>query len=139
MKSFFLFLGVLVLAGLGFGFYANGISCKPGSTSVTVLDCYRLYLAFGVLFAVAMLLALSAAFYVLIPAPAAPASHPGQQVFDTMAKSLLPVVTLVLGYYFGSSQAPSAQEKAAEQTAPAASSAQAAASVSASQPLSRSK
>jgi hypothetical protein len=39
----------------------------------------------------------------LIPPPST-GEHPGKQIFDTLAKTLLPVVTLVLGYYFGSAQ-----------------------------------
>lgn len=102
---FFSFLVLVGLSGVGFAYYAKDISCTQ-ITSIAGLDCFRLYLAFGVLFAVAVLLAVSAAFYALLPPPAQ-GEHPGKQIFDTMAKSLLPIVTLVLGYYFGSSQASS--------------------------------
>jgi uncharacterized protein (UPF0333 family) len=99
---FFVFLLLVIVAGIGFGYYSKDIECSK-VTSISGLECYRLYLAFGVLFAVAVMLAIAAAFYTLIPAPAQ-GDHPGKLVFDTMSKSLLPVVTLVLGYYFGSSQ-----------------------------------
>lgn len=99
---FFLFLLLVVAAGVGFGYYASDIKCSA-VTSISGLECFRLYLAFGVLFAVAVLLAIAAAFYALIPPPAQ-GDNPGKQIFDTFSKSLLPIVTLVLGYYFGSSQ-----------------------------------
>ncbi|MCE4553987.1 hypothetical protein [Pelomonas cellulosilytica] len=112
---FFLFLLILVGAGIGFGFYAKDIDCRT-VTSIAGLECYRLYLAFGVLFTVAVLMAMAAAFYVLVPPPAA-GGHPGQSVFDTFAKSLVPVVTLVLGFYFGSNgQTAVSKDKPADQT-----------------------
>ncbi len=101
-EAFFVFLLVVVAAGFGFGIYAKDIQCSKVA-SISGLECFRLYLAFGVLFAVAVLLAVAAAFYALIPPPDQ-GEHPGKQIFDTFSKSLLPVVTLVLGYYFGSSQ-----------------------------------
>ena len=112
---FFLFLLLVIVAGIGFGYYSKDIECSK-VTSISGLECYRLYLAFGVLFAVAVMLAIAAAFYTLIPAPSQ-GDHPGKLVFDTMSKSLLPVVTLVLGYYFGSSQpgGTTTKEKSLEQ------------------------
>ena len=111
----------MIASGLGFGYYAKDIHCAT-VTSISGLECFRLYLAFGVLFAVAVLLAIAAAFYALLPPPQS-GEPPGKQIFDTFSKSLLPVVTLVLGYYFGSSQtaqAPS-KEKVSESPAAAAS------------------
>jgi len=119
-ESFFLFLLVVVVAGFGFGYYAKDIQCSK-VVSISGLECFRLYLAFGVLFAVAVLLAVAAAFYALIPPPEQ-GENPGKQIFDTFSKSLLPVVTLVLGYYFGSSQTNSqSKEKAPESPASSAS------------------
>lgn len=123
--AFFLFLAAVIAAGLGFGYYAKDIKCAE-ITAIPALECLRLYLAFGVLFAVAVLLAVGAGFYALIPPPAS-GEHPGKQIFDTLAKSLLPVVTLVLGYYFGSTQSGSGQQAAA----PAGKAASGAASVAA--------
>ncbi len=132
---FFSFLVLVGLSGVGFAYYAKDISCTQ-ITSIAGLDCFRLYLAFGVLFAVAVLLAVSAAFYALLPPPAQ-GEHPGKQIFDTMAKSLLPIVTFVLGYYFGSSQTAS-QSAQTTSSAPAKQSTPAPGSSSAgSQPLAR--
>ena len=101
-KSFFSFLAVLVVAGVGFGFYVSTLqSCGSQGSTLPVMECHKLYMAFGVLFAVALMLALGAAFYALVPPPDEK-DHPGKQIFDTLAKTLLPIVTLVLGYYFGS-------------------------------------
>ena len=87
------------------------------------MECYKLYMAFGVLFAVAVVLALGAGLYALVP-PNAEGDHPGKDIFDTLSKTLLPVVTLVLGYYFGSSQTNAVQGAAfstvPSQTAPVA-------------------
>lgn len=103
-KSFFIFLGVLTLLTICFGVYVHDLkSCVEQAPLFPIVDCHKLYLAFGVLFAVAIMLSLGAAFYALVPPPAT-GDHPGKQIFDTLSKSLLPVVTLVLGYYFGSAQ-----------------------------------
>ena len=129
-EAFFLFLLVIVAAGFGFGYYAKDIRCST-VVSISGLECFRLYLAFGVLFAVAVLLALAAAFYALIPPPDQGES-PGKQIFDTFSKSLLPVVTLVLGYYFGSSQTNSqSKEKTPDPTTASSSGAQVGAAPSA--------
>ena len=106
---FFLFLILIVAAGIGFGYYATDIKCSA-VTSISGLECFRLYRAFGVLFAVAVLLAIAAAFYALLPPPQQ-GDNPGKQIFDTFSKSLLPIVTLVLGYYFGSSQSAATANK----------------------------
>jgi hypothetical protein len=101
-KSFFVFLAVLALAGVGFGYHVSTLQdCGAETSKLPATECHRLYLAFGVLFAVGLLLSLGAAFYVLIPTPSDGKPHPGKDVFDTLSKSLLPVVTLVLGYFFG--------------------------------------
>ena len=113
-KPFFSFLAVLVALCVAFGFYVASLkSCSATDNALPGLECHKLYLAFGVLFAVAIMLALGAAFYALI-APPTTGDHPGKQIFDTLSKSLVPVITLVLGYYFGSAQvsAKSASEKA---------------------------
>ncbi len=115
-RSFFAFLAVLFVMCGGVGFYVFQLdSCARQAAALPVMECYKLYLAFGVLFAVAIMLALGAGFYVLVPAPAS-GEHPGKQIFDTLSKTLLPVITLVLGYYFGSTQL--SQRPAAEKAAP---------------------
>jgi ABC-type dipeptide/oligopeptide/nickel transport system permease component len=103
-KSFFVFLLVLFLMCSGVGLYVFHLdSCAKQADAFPIMECYKLYMAFGVLFAVAIMLSLGAGFYALIPPPAA-GDHPGKLIFDTLSKTLLPVITLVLGYYFGSAQ-----------------------------------
>jgi hypothetical protein len=103
-KSFFAFLLVLFVMCAGVGLYVFNISsCAEQAATFPIMECYKLYMAFGVLFAVAIMLALGAGFYALVPPPPS-GDHPGKQIFDTLSKTLLPVITLVLGYYFGSAQ-----------------------------------
>lgn len=125
LKPFFVFLTLLVLLCAGVGVYAYHIdSCVQTRDYLPVVECYKLYMAFGVLFAVAVILALGAGIYALIP-PNGQGDHPGKNIFDTLSKTLLPVVTLVLGYYFGRSQvASSARAPDVQPSSPAASSVQ---------------
>jgi hypothetical protein len=119
-KPFFAFLLVLFVMCGGVAFYVFNIdSCAQQATVFPVMECYKLYMAFGVLFAVAMMLALGAGFYALVPPPPS-GDHPGKQIFDTLSKTLLPVITLVLGYYFGSAQASvqTGPEQGEQMTAP---------------------
>lgn len=103
-KSFFAFLLVLFVMCSGVGLYVFNLdSCAQQAAAFPIMECYKLYMAFGVLFAVAIMLSLGAGFYALIPPPAS-GDHPGKLIFDTLSKTLLPVITLVLGYYFGSAQ-----------------------------------
>lgn len=112
LKPFFVFLILLVTLCAGVGVYAYRIDSWSANAAVfPVMECYKLYMAFGVLFAVAVVLALGAGFYALVP-PHGQGDHPGKNIFDTLSKTLLPVVTLVLGYYFGSSQTATAQREA---------------------------
>ena len=103
MKAFFAFLAAILIAGIGFGFYVSGLEPCSKST-LGGLECHKLYLAFGVLFAVAIMLALGAAFYAFVPANGGAGDPPGKQIFDSFMKTLAPIATLVLGYYFGSTQ-----------------------------------
>jgi hypothetical protein len=47
-----------------------------------------------------MLLLISAGLYIFNPPPAN-SENAAKNVFDTFAKVLLPIATLILGYYFG--------------------------------------
>ena len=102
MRSFFGFLAVIVLVTVAFGLYVYSLSSCTDST-LSAIECHKLYLAFGVLFTVAIMLALGAGFFALVPAKDDKDS-PGRPIFDTFAKTLPPIATLVLGYYFGSAQ-----------------------------------
>ncbi len=106
MKAFFGFVGALLIAGIAFGLYISSLDkCSvmaAGSSGITDIECHKLYLAFGILFAIALLLLLAAAFYAFVPAPQGSTEVPGKQIFDNFTKILPPIITLVLGYYFGS-------------------------------------
>ena len=121
MKAFFVFLGVLLVAGIAFGLYISNLdSCAVmaarTTSAFTELECHKLYLAFGVLFAIALMLALGAGFYAFLPPPQNATDNPGKLVFENFSKIFPPIITLVLGYYFGSSQtAQSIKEKPASQ------------------------
>jgi hypothetical protein len=109
MKAFYVFLVVLLLACAGFGWYVHEIdSCAKMSaeskSGFTDFECHKLYFAFGVLFAIAIMLALGAGIYALVPPPAAGSDNPGKSIFEGFLKLWPPIITLVLGYYFGSSQ-----------------------------------
>ena len=134
-KPFFVFVAILAAICVGFGVYVATLkSCSDPGNTLPVLECHKLYLAFGVLFAVAIMLALGAGFYALLDAPAGSSDHPGKQIFDTLSKSLVPVITLVLGYYFGSAQVSSKSsppEKSAAEIGAAVPGASAAASTTA--------
>jgi hypothetical protein len=103
VKAFFAFLGLIMLAAVAFGFYVKSLdSCS--TSELGSVECHKLYLAFGVLFAVALMLALAAAFYAFVPPPTGANESPGKVILDSFVKALIPIVTLVLGYYFGSAQ-----------------------------------
>jgi hypothetical protein len=134
MKSFFVFLGVLLASGIAFGFYISTLaSCAVmaghSNSAFTEIECHKLYLAFGVLFAIAIMLALGAGIYALIPPHQGSTDNPGKNIFENFAKILPPIITLVLGYYFGSTQtAHPAKESTARSAVASASSASDAAS-----------
>lgn len=113
MKAFFTFVAALLIAGIAFGVYISGLDkCSVvavGGLDMTAIECHKLYLAFGVLFAIAILLLLAAAFYAFVPAPAGATEPPGKLIFENFSKILPPIITLVLGYYFGSTGSSSAK------------------------------
>ena len=81
MKAFFTFVGALLIAGIAFGLYISGLDkCSvvaASNSGITAIECHKLYLAFGVLFAIAILLLLAAAFYAFVPAPTGAKNYRG--------------------------------------------------------------
>jgi hypothetical protein len=116
MRAFFTFVGALLVAGIAFGLYISGLEkCSviaAGGSGITAIECHKLYLAFGVLFAIAILLLLAAAFYAFVPAPTGVSEAPGKLIFENFIKIFPPIITLVLGYYFGSTGNNSAKPEA---------------------------
>jgi hypothetical protein len=110
-KSFLIFMFVLLLAAVFFGVYIHTLTdCKSMANSpagFTLVDCHKLYLAFGVLFGASMLLLVAAGLYALVPPPTGATDSPGKAIFDGFLKALIPIITLVLGYYFGSASSSS--------------------------------
>lgn len=89
------------------------------------VSCHKMYMSFGVLFCIGILLLVASGFYVLGDPPATGSDFPAKSVFDSFAKQLIPIATLVLGYYFGTASNPPTDksEKKSSATAPASSSA----------------
>lgn len=101
-KPFYLFLAAVLVAVISFGIYVGSLtSCNL--SAIGALECHKLYLAFGVLFAIVIMLVIGAGLFALLPPPAS-GDAPGKTIFDGFIKVLPPIATLVLGYYFGSTQ-----------------------------------
>lgn len=78
---------------------------KPYSKNIvydasTFFEVRRLFFAAGVLAVLAFLLVLSIAIYTT---SSGPGETPQKVIFDSMTKIVPPIITLVLGYYFGQS------------------------------------
>lgn len=74
---------------------------KCDDTNGFDVPCHKMYMSFGVLFCIGILLLTSGGLYILLPPPSDNASFPAKDVFDSFTKQLIPIATLVLGYYFG--------------------------------------
>lgn len=98
--AFFVLIALIVIA---FACHI-GFNIKPCDDSRDFnLACHKMYMSFGVLFCLGLLLLLSAGLYVLTDPTNEGADHPAKNVFDSFSKQLIPIATLVLGYYFGTS------------------------------------
>ena len=96
------FLGIVAGVFLAFLVYIYKLpSCvEMAGAGFDRFECHKLFLSFGALFGVVMLLLISAGLYIFNPPPAN-SENAAKNVFDTFAKVLLPIATLILGYYFG--------------------------------------
>lgn len=105
-------ISLLVVAGL-----AGGVAY--GMFSVGTFDDFeksKLYFAAAVLAFLAFIFLLAMIFYAVGPEPkVAGGDAPGKAIFDACVKVIPPLVTLIIGFYFGASQS----NDAAIQTAPA--------------------
>ena len=89
---FLLLLGILVLGAITY----SSLELAPSEFQ------QKLLFAAGVLTGLALLFAFSITVYVWGPSSAANgAEPPGKVVFDACVKIIPPIITLVLGYYFG--------------------------------------
>jgi len=75
-----------------------------GSGGPVPFEVRRLYLGAGVLFYLGTLLILAVAVYVWGPSAPDGKSAPGAVIFDSFIKIVPPILTSILGYYFGSMQ-----------------------------------
>jgi len=65
----------------------------------------RMYFAASILAFLAFIFLLSIIIYALGPEPASPNTEsPGKIIFDSCVKIIPPVVTLIVGFYFGTAQ-----------------------------------
>ena len=105
MKIFgYLVAAIVVLVG-GFMLYIKSLKCDKEVLDIAFnsFECHRMYMSFGLLFGILMVLIISAGLYVFITTDAAKPGdkNAAKEVFDTFSKGLLPIVTLIIGFYFG--------------------------------------
>jgi hypothetical protein len=112
-RPFYLFLLAVFGCVIGFGVYVSSLT-NCNESKIGPLECHKLYLAFGVLFAIGVLLVVGAGLFALLPAPSS-GDAPGKSVFDGFIKVLPPIATLVLGYYFGSTQTETKAERRSQE------------------------
>lgn len=94
---------LLVFVGV-FMYYISQRQPPAGAVESLVFEYYRMYFAYGVLVAIAVLLVLAAALYFLAGSNGASQNPAGKEIFDSFIKILPPIATLVIGYYFGTTQ-----------------------------------
>ncbi|WP_448093663.1 hypothetical protein [Pseudomonas lini] len=81
----------------------------------------RMYFGASVLAFLAFIFLLSIIVYALGPEPSAPSTEsPGKIIFDSCVKIIPPIVTLIVGFYFGTAESShQAQQEPAAIVAPA--------------------
>jgi hypothetical protein len=67
-KPFYLFLTAVFLTVVASGVYVSKLA-DCNASSIGALECHKLYLAFGVLFAIVVMLVIGAGLYALLPPP----------------------------------------------------------------------
>lgn len=87
------------------GVFMYYISHRQPPAGAEPFEYYRMFFAYGILVAIAVLLVLAAALYFLAGSTAKPENQAGKEIFDSFIKILPPIATLVIGYYFGTTQA----------------------------------
>jgi hypothetical protein len=119
------FMVMLVVFVVAFLYNLKSLGCDKAAADFSVLECHKLYMSFGVLFSIGIMLLVSAGLYILSEPPEDKADIPAKNVFDSFAKQLIPIATLVLGYYFGSTtssntqgQSPAPNPSTSQESAP---------------------
>ena len=92
----------ILMAGVGLGMYEMGKLPRYDSFEMT-----KLFFASAILAFLAFIFMLSIIVYALGPEPAPPPTESaGKIIFDACAKIIPPIVTLIIGFYFGTTQGP---------------------------------
>jgi hypothetical protein len=122
-------MGTFIILGLLFS--GSGPSWDNLAAQAYYFEVRRLFFAAGVLIVLSFLLVLGIACLVWGPPATDNGEAPGRVVFDSLIKIIPPIMTLVLGFYFGQSTQKPPETRPTPPTLPAG----AAASGPASAPL----
>jgi len=99
---FALLLICILIGGVGFGMYKMGKLPRFDDFEMT-----KLFFASAILAFLAFIFMLSIIVYALGPEPTPPSTESaGKIIFDACAKIIPPIVTLIIGFYFGTTQGP---------------------------------
>lgn len=83
--------------GVAYGMFAVG--------TMSEFEKSKMYFAASVLAFLAFIFLLAMIFYALGPEQSPPSTEsPGKNIFDACVKVIPPIVTLIIGFYFGASQ-----------------------------------
>lgn len=100
-KGFLIFTGMMVALAL-----AMIIAIWSGRTAKT-FETRRLFFAAGILTGLVLILLESMGMYYLSKPPSVGvAAYPAKEIFEGCLQIVPPIITLVIGYYFGSSTTP---------------------------------
>lgn len=87
----------VLAAGVAYGMFAVG--------TMKEYEKSKMYFAAAVLAFLAFIFLLSMILYAMGPEPTVPGTEaPGKAIFDACVKVIPPIVTLIIGFYFGASQ-----------------------------------
>lgn len=89
----------ILAAGVAFGMFNVG--------TMKEFEKSKMYFAASVLAFLAFIFMLAMIFYAMGPEANSPGGEsPGKAIFESCVKVIPPIVTLIIGFYFGASQAP---------------------------------
>ncbi|MNO82126.1 hypothetical protein D3C76_733880 [compost metagenome] len=92
---------IVIVSGLA-AYVAHGMFAVG---TMSELEKSKMYFAASVLAFLAFIFMLSIIIYALGPEPTPPATEsPGKLIFDSCVKIIPPLVTLIVGFYFGATQ-----------------------------------
>jgi heme/copper-type cytochrome/quinol oxidase subunit 2 len=101
-----LFTVAVLAGGVAYGMFSVG--------TFDQFEKSKLYFAASVLAFLAFIFMLGMIFYAVGPEPSAAGSEvPGKVIFDACVKVIPPLVTLIIGFYFGASQSTNGAQTAA--------------------------